>query len=567
MKIVLVCIGQYQSYITECVGQLVLWGNMDITILTDTGTLQQQLINHLPNTISVRVVNPNHCHELFHFFEAHSRLSHGFRNGFFRHCFKRFIYLCEYMKETGITDIIHFENDIMVYRNTDDWKSFLSGSEIALVMDSMNRCIPSVMYFKNSTLLEECLSRHIDPDENDMEFWAKCQRCYPEKILNLPILFESPGIPKEYYEHYTSKIGIFDGAAIGQYLGGVNPENDDKDTRGFINETCVVRYDQYKFSWKQDPSNHLWRPMMLNQDFHWVLINNLHIHSKTLHHFNSMPICLERLEHKLCTLLEHDDDSFSNHAFQKYIHHFFYFNKVYGTNHDFRKIRRPIWNLPIISVHENEFEIFIHTHHVYIRRPFVLICQNNRVLDISEKDVRMALDRPNCTCIFMQIPSIRHHKMHVLPIGVSKQDSRMLRQMIYEMPFKHLKKRFLYCPFHMIPNDSIAELKEMVDPNDDDYLQNRDDYKSYLQKLSEYQYCICYHSEPHEFYRLVWDCVRMQVIPIVKNCPSIQSEIDPIIVVERWKDIPDATTNYTFPNYPLFDSELYKEKIFQMINA
>lgn len=560
MKIVLVCIGQFQSYIKDCVNQLILWGNLDITILTDTDTLQQQLINHLAKSISIQIVYPNHCRELFDLFESRSQLSHGFRNGFFRHCFKRFIYLCEYMKTTGETDIIHFENDIMVYRNTDDWKELLSGSKLALVMDSVNRCIPSVMYFKDYVLLEECLSTHINPDENDMQFWAKCQKYYPDKINTLPIIFGCPEIPKIYYENYTPNIGIFDAAAIGQYFGGVNPENDDKDTRGFINETCIIKYDKYKFCWRQDLTNSLWKPMIMN-DSNWIPINNLHIHSKTLSNFSSQPICISQLEHKLCTLFE-NNDLFSKNSFQKCINHFFYFNQAYSEEYN-RKLRRPVWNLPVICIHENEFETFITNHRMYIRRPFLLICQNNILLDISEKEWVNALDTPNCLSIFMQIPPpFNHNKIHLLPTGLSTEHSHVLREIVYETPFKHLKDGFLYCPIYLIPQDSINELKSFIDQND----MGNSDYKSYLTKLSRYQYCVCCYSDPNKFYRLFWDCIRMQVIPIVKKSANVIFDIQPIVVVDRWKDIPDVTENYIFPNYPLFDSELYKDKFLKMIN-
>lgn len=552
MKIVLVCIGQFQSYITDCVNQLMLWGNLDITILTDTEVLQQELMNHLPKNVLIKIIYPNHCQELFNLFESSSRLSHEFRNGFFRHCFKRFIYLCEYMKEGGETDILHFENDIMVYRNTDDWKQLLFQSNLAIVMDSVNRCIPSVMYFKDHVLLEECLSRHIDPHENDMEFWAKCKLFYPEKILTLPIIYEYPEIPNNYYENYSSKIGIFDGAAIGQYFGGVNPENDDNDTRGFINETCMIKYNKHQFSWRQDPTNGLWKPMIL-RDSNWIPINNLHIHSKRLRNFNSIPICVSQLEHKLCSLFE-NNDLFSKESFQKFINHFFYFNEASSG----RKLPIPLWNLPIICIEENEMDIFLKTHHVFIRRPFILICQNNSTFDIPEEILRNALDKPNCLSIFMQMPpSMAHDKIHILPIGLPIEHSHILREIIYDTPFKHVKEQWLYCPLHMIPKDYVYECKKMVDESD---------YKSYLLQLSRYKYCICDHSELNEFYKLFWDCIRMQVIPIVEKSANITFDIQPIVVVDRWKDISSATENYIFPNYPLFDSELYKDKFFKIIN-
>ena len=33
---------------------------------------------------------------------------------------------------------------------------------------------------------------------------------------------------------------IFDAAAIGQYLGGIDPIHDKNDTSGFVNEICII---------------------------------------------------------------------------------------------------------------------------------------------------------------------------------------------------------------------------------------------------------------------------------------------------------------------------------------
>ena len=52
-----------------------------------------------------------------------------------------------------------------------------------------------------------------------------------------------------YNENFQEFNSIFDAAAIGQYLGGVDPRNSPGDTRGFVNETCVVNYDKYEFTW------------------------------------------------------------------------------------------------------------------------------------------------------------------------------------------------------------------------------------------------------------------------------------------------------------------------------
>ena len=73
---------------------------------------------------------------------------------------------------------------------------------------------------------------------------------------------------------------IFDAAAIGQLIGGVDPRNAGGDTRGFVNETCVIKYkDEGEIIWKMiDGFN---KPF-IKIDAREVPIFNLHIHCKDL---------------------------------------------------------------------------------------------------------------------------------------------------------------------------------------------------------------------------------------------------------------------------------------------
>jgi hypothetical protein len=72
---------------------------------------------------------------------------------------------------------------------------------------------------------------------------------------------------------------IFDGAAIGQYLGGIDPRNQHGDTRGFVNETCVIKYDNYRI-WIEEIDG--FRKPFIEIEGVKVPIFNLHIHSKNL---------------------------------------------------------------------------------------------------------------------------------------------------------------------------------------------------------------------------------------------------------------------------------------------
>jgi hypothetical protein len=98
------------------------------------------------------------------------------------------------------------------------------------------------------------------------------------------------GLP--YAANYGAQFGnhIFDGAALGQYLGGIDPRNTGDgggaDTRGFVNETCVVKFDQYDFFWQVQKKTLLKKPYLKIGDYCYP-IANLHIHSKKLREFRS----------------------------------------------------------------------------------------------------------------------------------------------------------------------------------------------------------------------------------------------------------------------------------------
>ena len=68
---------------------------------------------------------------------------------------------------------------------------------------------------------------------------------------------------------------------MGQYLGGIDPRNKPGNTVGFVNETCLVKYNMYTFIWKEG------KPYIRIEGKD-VPIFNLHIHCKNLEKFINM---------------------------------------------------------------------------------------------------------------------------------------------------------------------------------------------------------------------------------------------------------------------------------------
>ena len=62
----------------------------------------------------------------------------------------------------------------------------------------------------------------------------------------------------------------------------MDPRNKRGDTRGFINETCVVDYSKYKFAWIK--KGNVYVPHIEIKD-RFIPVYNLHIHCKNLKNF------------------------------------------------------------------------------------------------------------------------------------------------------------------------------------------------------------------------------------------------------------------------------------------
>jgi hypothetical protein len=144
------------------------------------------------------------------------------------------------------------------------------------------------MFIPNCHVFRNILDKY-DFSKNDMENFSIIQS-QTGLIENLPIFISDPlGSPE--YQFVTNGFDkfqiIFDAAAMGQYLGGVDPRNIPGDTRGFVNETCIIKYDQYRFIWKT--SENIKRPFIVakdSSDTDFICpIFNLHIHSKNLENF------------------------------------------------------------------------------------------------------------------------------------------------------------------------------------------------------------------------------------------------------------------------------------------
>lgn len=277
MKVVLVCLGIFQDYLLNNIKQLKLQGNNDIVLITE-----KRFFKYIDENLNIELIDVNELNtEYLEHFKNNLKLDKNYRNGFWHHCSMRFSYIYEYMKTNNITDIIHIENDVMIYDNLDNMKDKFNKDKIYLYFYNNGLVVPGIMYINNHINFKTILDNY-DMKESDVVNLGKYYNAsFVEPFPNISINNDENYLNKNFHSFNS----IFDGAAMGQYLGGVDKRNDINDTIGFINETCVIKYNNYKFYWKK--INDLWCPYIeINNDL--IKIINLHIHSKSLEHFRSI---------------------------------------------------------------------------------------------------------------------------------------------------------------------------------------------------------------------------------------------------------------------------------------
>ena len=276
MEIVLVMLNTFQEYILDAIQCLRKFNNHKIVVLTDCvmiNIFQERNIK----VVAVEGFMPSYK-------EYKQSLTNTYRDGFWQLASYRFKILQTYMRHHRKQSIWHIENDVLVYKNLSDF-DLSNNKKILLTMDSTSRCIPGIMYIPNVETLDRCID-HFKDNLNDMENWGRCYNELPYLVDTFPVFPTDTTTPElaSITKNYNQFNCIFDAAAIGQYLGGVDPRNAKGDTSGFVNETCLINYSKYNIIWKTDQTSNMIAPFLQvnSQD---IPIVNLHIHCKDLKKF------------------------------------------------------------------------------------------------------------------------------------------------------------------------------------------------------------------------------------------------------------------------------------------
>ena len=278
MNIVLTCLNNFQEYILINIEQLIKLGHQNIYVIANSHLLD----NFDEYKSKITLIDADGLDDSYNF-NSSSSLNSTFRNGFWKLTSLRFFYIYEFMKKYSVSNVIHLENDVLVYYNCDELSLLLNKNYMYIPFDTYKRNIASIMYIPDESIFKKVLDDY-DFNKNDMENFSNIKQ-KKGLIQNFPIFIkEFTTTEEEKFVSTNSEVFpyIFDAAAMGQYLGGVDPRNTTGDTIGFVNETCVIKYNNYTFLFKEIDGIKRPHLIILNKE---IPIFNLHIHSKALDKF------------------------------------------------------------------------------------------------------------------------------------------------------------------------------------------------------------------------------------------------------------------------------------------
>lgn len=298
---------QIPSYLCDATHQARLFNDASVRILVvaEQYAIDNALQNPLFDQDNVEFVAcekliKTEVHKLF---SQKSSLDRNSREGFWFKATERFFYLDELMRQYDLHDVVHMEYDNMLYVDVHELLPvFRRYNNIAATFDAEDRCIAGLIYIANPESLHSLVSFFTDMASRgvfEMQAIALFKRMHSaDDIDHLPIVMpeyvEQYGLrstigqttahPENYMKYITEFDSIFDAAAWGQFLGGIDPRNGPS-IPGFINETCLFNPSRIECKWKiDDKGRKVPYAYMGDKGYR---INNLHIHSKNLKAFAS----------------------------------------------------------------------------------------------------------------------------------------------------------------------------------------------------------------------------------------------------------------------------------------
>jgi hypothetical protein len=243
------------------------FNNCPIYLVAEAAAHKRGAIPAHPNTTKI-VLEDIGISDKQRAFHAISPLDREFRGGFWTYTTERFFVIETAIGALGLRNVAHLENDALLYTDIETLAPRLSKLYTSVAATFLNDdcCVPSFVYLlgaEAATKLSEAVLWVFDKllsspqyptlrsQVNDMLLLAilrmNCENVIdhlPKVPPNYPGQLRSemghvPVDPSRYTKNFEDLNFVFDGAALGQYLGGIDPQNPPPHEPGYVNPGSV----------------------------------------------------------------------------------------------------------------------------------------------------------------------------------------------------------------------------------------------------------------------------------------------------------------------------------------
>lgn len=492
------------------------------------------------------------------FFHAQSKLDRSFRNGFWFHASERFYLIADYMHGFDIQNVLHIENDVQIYFDpTDKLSVFKDFADFAVPLDSV-RSIPGIVWIKNKEIAFQLTNFMLDhPNMDDMLVLGKF--CTEFKSNSKPL----PTVPRNYANElgldqnrycqgFEEFEGVFDGAAIGQYIGGVHWLNNPESTRFFVNESSALDLRNFQFSWNVINGT---RIPALSYDSIKIDVLSIHAHSKDLRgisplntntpQFSTDIVTGERIQALTdLTLSSIEVTEFhgrENIQSKKMIEY-----PVKVKRNLFKKTYSLIPpGIEQISTCSSAKTIFVYTHLLDYFSKYILPRLNHKFILISHNsdcpitiDHLNILNNPNLILWLAQNTMFDHSKLRSLPIGMANSQWGKHRvDFLFNSSRKFIKSKSIYANFNTQTHSSRLQAFENASRFDIVTVQQGVTFESYIQELAIHKFCICPRGNGIDTHRF-WEAQYLDCIPIILKCDWTAAYSGlPVVLLDSWDQL------------------------------
>ena len=530
------------------------------------GEIKQRTGGHLERLefISIENIPPS---DVSKGFATSAKIDRDFRDGFWFATSNRFFLLADFMQYRQLENCLHLENDVVLFFDpTLKLEAFRSFAKFAIPFDR-TRAIPGIVWYKDAQFALQ-VSAYIAQHSEKPDFDVLREFCdaHPSEAKPLPTM------PKGYarghhlsLDNYCQGIdafgGIFDAAAIGQYLGGVHWMNDPEDSRFFINESSQLDMEKCQFYWARQ-SKYRYPILSYNNDI--VPILNLHAHSKDslgVSPFNCVDlqssdnvITGERLQ-SLAQLTISSQVVTQFHG-RENIHTPQFLEIPSKETRKFfkKKIEEIAPDAKFIRTCQGVNSIFIYTHLLpYFKKyiaprlyqPFTLLTHNSDH-GISIDDLGL-LNQPELKVWLAQNAEFSHEKLKGLPIGLTNSQWGADRLgAVFHQSMVWEKTKLLYANFREDTHPSRVDALESVKNIASVTRGEKVDFTTFIQDLAAHKFCLCPRGNGIDTHRF-WEAQYLDCIPIIVKQDWISAYSNlPVLILDSWHDLYSIDLNAVY---------------------